>query len=81
MKKVLFIMIIVALLVAIAAPVFADTGGEPNDQAVWGELHKNEFTRTITEVVKKLTKFAAKEFDVDTNWGQVTKVAKELLGK
>jgi len=41
MKKVLFIMMIVVLLVAFAAPVFADKDGVPNESADFGKLHKN----------------------------------------
>lgn len=38
--KVLFIMLIVMLLVAFAAPAFADKGGLPNDNAAFGQAHK-----------------------------------------
>ena len=38
--KVLFIMLIVILLVAFAAPVFADKGGVPNDNADFGQTFK-----------------------------------------
>jgi len=41
MKKVLFIMLIAVLLVALAAPAFADKGGEANENADFGQLHKN----------------------------------------
>jgi hypothetical protein len=34
-------MFIVVLLVAIAAPVFADQKATPNDNAKWGQVHKN----------------------------------------
>ena len=39
MKKVLFIMLIVVMLVALAAPVFAV--GVPNENSDFGKLHKN----------------------------------------
>ncbi len=38
--KVLFIMLIVVLLVAFAVPVFADKGGEANENANFGQIHK-----------------------------------------
>jgi len=41
MKKVLFIMMIAVLLVAFAAPVFADKDGVANESADFGKLHKN----------------------------------------
>jgi len=37
MKKVLFIMLIAVLLVALAAPAFADKKATPNDNAVNGK--------------------------------------------
>jgi len=40
MKKVLFIMLIVGLLVAFAVPVFADKDGVPNENADFGQAHK-----------------------------------------
>ena len=79
--KVLHIMLIVMLLVAFTAPVFADKGGEPNDEAIWGEAHKSELGKALIEFAKDVTKFLAKELDVDINWGQATKIAKEVLGK
>ena len=39
--KVLLIMLIVMLLVAFAAPAFADEKGEPNHNACFGQFHKN----------------------------------------
>jgi hypothetical protein len=38
--KVLSIILVVILLVALAVPVFADKDGVPNDNAGWGQMHK-----------------------------------------
>jgi len=70
MKKVLFIMLIVGLLVALAVPVFADKGGDPNANAGWGELHKLiAATGSVSELVA-VVKAALPE---DTNFGQYCK--------
>ena len=73
--KVLFIMLLVVMLVAIAAPVFADKDGEPNDNADWGQLHKAiAETGSISEGVHE-----TKDALVDQNFGQWVKEYKESL--
>ena len=73
--KVLFIMLLVVLLVAIAAPVFADPA-DPVDKsegkAAWGQAHKNiEDFDKVSDGVHYLQEVAAEEFE--TNLGQLIK--------
>ena len=67
MKRLLVIILVVALLVAFAAPVFADKKGKPNDNACWGQLHK------ITENVSEAIHAIKDTLPEDTNWGQYCK--------
>jgi hypothetical protein len=53
LKKVLFIMLIVMLLVALAAPVFADKGGIPNENAAFGQTHaENDDVKGLVIIMK-----------------------------
>jgi hypothetical protein len=71
--KVLFIMLVVVLLVALAAPAFADQGGDPNKNADWGQAHKN-YDGKISDAVHYLQDIAD-----ETNLGQLIKELKESL--
>ena len=71
--KVLFIMLIVVLLVLFTAPVFADKGGEPNDNAAFGQLHKLHGGKVITDALKDYAE------GNDMNLGQTIKEAKDNL--
>ena len=74
MKKVLFIMMIAVLLVAFAAPAFADKDGVANENADWGQLHKLvAATGSVSEVVHIGQAIAEV---LDTNLGQLIKIVK-----
>ena len=73
--KVLFIMLVVVLLVALAAPAFADQGGDPNENADWGQAHKN-YDGKISDAVHYLQDIAEAD---ETNLGQLIKELKESL--
>ena len=76
MKKVLFIMLIVMLLVAFAATVFADQKATPNDNAEWGQIHKNIGVwgyEKVSDAMHDLQVYAA---GAGTNVGQMIKEAK-----
>jgi hypothetical protein len=66
--KVLFIMLIVMLLVAFAAPAFADKGGLPNDNAAFGQAHK-----ALAEVGSVSEEVHAAQEAAGTNLGQYIK--------
>ena len=70
--KVLFIMLVVVLLVAFAASAFADQGGVPNENAGWGQAHKN-YDGKISEAVHAAQDIAEL---LDTNLGQLIKLVK-----
>jgi len=70
--KVLFIMLIVVLLVAFAAPVFADKDGVPNENADWGQAHKN-YDGKISDAVHEGQDFAEA---LGMNLGQLIKIIK-----
>ena len=71
MKKVLFIMMIAVLLVAFAAPVFADKDGVANENAGWGQMHKEvAATASVSEAVHYQQGVAEA---ADTNFGQYCK--------
>ena len=72
--KVLFIMLVVVLLVAFAAPAFADQGGVPNENAEFGQLHKEiAEDGSVSEVVHAAQDYAESN---DTNLGQLIKAFK-----
>jgi len=74
MKKVLFIMLIVGLLVALAVPVFADKDGVANDKAKFGQFHKNIENygfEKVSDIVHPWKEMAADMFDM--NLGQFIK--------
>ena len=73
--KVLFIMLVVVLLVALAAPAFADQGGDPNENADWGQEHKN-YDGKISDAVHEIQDFAEA---LGMNLGQLIKELKESL--
>ena len=76
MKKVLFIMLIAVLLVALAAPAFADKKVTPN---AWGQAHKNiedsEYDK-VSDAVHDLQEVAK---GLEMNFGQFVQMAKEDL--
>ena len=75
MKKVLFIMLIVGLLVALAVPVFADKGGATNDNAKWGQFHKNieDLSSEIENVSDMVRPLQGEAANYGMNLGQFVK--------
>ena len=72
--KLLSIMLVVMLLVAFAAPVFADEGGVPNDDAWWGQLHKLIAEYGSVSAMVHLLQWVADMLDMPL--GQLIKVLK-----
>ena len=70
MKRLQVIILVVALLVVFAAPVFADKGGEANDNALFGQVHKLLGGKVVTDILKD----AAEANDM--NLGQTIKLIK-----
>jgi hypothetical protein len=66
-------MLIAVLLVALAAPAFADKKATPNDNALFGQWHKVGGGKVFTDVLKE----AAVLFE--TNVGQAIKIIKPIL--
>ena len=76
MKKVLFIMLIAVLLVAFAAPVLADKDG-PNDNACWGQIHKNIEDSGYDKVSDGVHDLQEVAKELETNFGQLVQIVKE----
>jgi hypothetical protein len=66
-------MLVVVLLVALAAPAFADQGGVPNENADWGQEHKN-YDGKISDAMHEGQDIAE---GLGMNLGQLIKVSKE----
>ena len=79
MKKVLFIMLIAVLLVALAAPAFADKGGMPNENATWGQAHKNIEDFGYEKVSVAMHDLQDIAEAAETNLGQLIKESKSSL--
>ena len=77
MKRLLVALVVVAaLLVIFAAPVYADQGGEPNGNACFGQWHKN-YDPSPGDMTTRMKNAAA---GMEMNLGQFIKtVAKPVL--
>lgn len=67
MKKLIFVLLVVGLLAVLVAPALANEGGEPNDNACWGQSHKG------LEDVSGSVHYAKNIMPEDTNFGQYCK--------